>query len=282
MTTCTLCSLELGPKNLAVFDCGHSFHLTCVFAHKFKTTCSLCDHDTSMMPDLGVDREIALSADIEARIKRRQLKPDTALSYPQKLAQMLSPLTPKARTFLDHLNHNKKLAVIKDYGFSPLDAVQERVPWAKIHSRYSSADILEFGFRWEHMTQMGVIPPQLSAFTWTQQQHMLQLNAAKLMTIRMTITELAKMKYTTHQLVEMGFDWSVLARLGANVDTWNQFKFSLPDIKRNWSPTLSQLVAAGFYDKERVERAGWPLDDVLDTLPVMTERCNGRVLRLAF
>ena len=114
---CTLCSLELGTKNLAVFDSGHSFHLTCVFAHKFKTTCSTCQHDTSLMPDFGVDREIAISSDLEARIKRRQLMPETTLSYPQKLAQMLSPLTPKARTFSDHLNHNKKLRSLKTTAF---------------------------------------------------------------------------------------------------------------------------------------------------------------------
>lgn len=279
---CTLCNDEVGTTNLAIFDCGHTFHLSCVFNQKFKTLCSICNHDVALLPDLGGDREIAIGADMEARIRRRQLQPSSNLSYSSQIVRLISPLTPKAKTFTDHINHNKRLSVIRDYGFSPEDAVQERIPWSKIHSRYSPTDILEFGFRWKHMTAMNVIPHQLTSFSWTQQQHSLELDANKLLTIRMTITELAKMKYTTHQLVEMGFDFTVLARLGANVDTWKQFKFSIQDIKRNWSPTLSQWVAAGFYDKERVEKAGWALVDVLDTLPAMTERCTGRVLRLAF
>lgn len=279
---CTLCNLEVGTKNIAVFECGHTFHLSCVFNQKFKTSCSICEHDVSLLPDLGGDREIAIGADVEARVRRRQLQPSSNLSYGEKVLRLISPLTPIATTFTDHLNHNKRLMVIHNYGFSPSDAVQERIPWSKIYSRYSSTDILEFGFRWDHMAAMNVIPAQITSFTWSQQQHILQLDAAKLLAIRMTITELANMKYTTHQLVDMGFDWSVLARLGANVDTWKQFKFSIQDIKRNWSPTLSQWVAAGFYDKERVEKADWTLSDVLNTLPAMTERCAGRVLRLAF
>ena len=100
--------------------------------------------------------------------------------------------------------------------------------------------------------------------------------------MRLTITELANARYTTHQLVELGFTWSVLAQMGANVDTWLRFNFSIEDIKRYWTPTLSQWVNAGFYDKKRVQQAGWPMEGILDSLPTMSERCNGRVLRLAF
>lgn len=280
--TCTLCNLDIGTTNLAIFDCNHSFHLSCVLNQQFQTSCSICEKDVTLLPDLGGDREIAIGADVEARVRRRQLQPHTKLSYGEKIIRLISPLTPTAKTFTDHLNHNKRLSIIQEHGFSALDAVQERVPWSQIHARYTNTDILAFGFRWEHMAAMNIIPSQIASFTWIQQQHTLELNAAKLLAIRMTIVELASMKYTTHQLVGMGFDWSVLARLGANVDTLKQFNFSIQDIKRNWSPTLSQWVAAGFYDKERIERAGWALDDVLDTLPAMTERCSGRVLRLAF
>ena len=100
--------------------------------------------------------------------------------------------------------------------------------------------------------------------------------------MRITISELAGLKLTTHQLIELGFTWPILTQMGANVSTWRNFNFDLLDIKRNWSPTLAQLVSAGFYDKERVQQAGWPIDDILQHLPVMTERICGRSLRLAF
>ena len=70
--TCTLCNLEMSTTNIAVFDCGHSFHLSCVFHQNFKTTCSICEQDVSLLPDLGGDREIAIGADVEARVRRRQ------------------------------------------------------------------------------------------------------------------------------------------------------------------------------------------------------------------
>lgn len=280
--SCTLCSEDLGQSNLAVFPCGHSFHLSCVFAHTFKTTCSQCDLTCKKLPDLGADREIAMAADIEAKIKQRQLKPNEPMTLIQRMTAVISPLTPKASTFSDYIHHNTKLSVIREQGFDANDAVQERIPWSKIDARYSGTDILSFGFEWQHMVDMGIVPSQLGKFTWTQQQHKLQLDAQKLLSIRMTVSELARLRYTSHQLIDMGFDWAVMARMGATVDTWPLFKLTISDIKRYWSPNVSQWVAAGFYDKERLQRAGWDIDDVIQALPAVTERCNGRVLRLAF
>ena len=174
------------------------------------------------------------------------------------------------------------LFMIAAAGFGPEDAVQERVRFSDIVSRYDSKDILEFGFDWDHMVQMGILPTELSHFSWTQQIHKLKLNVEKMLKMRLTITELADMKYTTHQLVELGFTWAVMASMGANVDTWRRFKFDLEDLKRYWQPTLSQWVAAGFYDKDRVKQAGWPMDSLMESLPVMDQRAKGRVLRLAF
>lgn len=279
---CTLCSKELKDQNLAVFPCGHSFHLSCVFTHSFKTTCSTCDGPGTGYPDLGTDREIAMTADIEAKIKNRQMKPHEPLTFIQQVTAAISPLTPKANTFSDHIHHNTKLSVIRSHGFGPTDAVQERIQWSQIHSRYSGSNILDFGFEWQHMVDMGIVPSQLSKFTWPQQQHKLKLNAEKLLAIRMTISELARLKYTSHQLIDLGFDWAILNRMGATVDTWHKFKLTITDIKRYWSPTVSQWVAAGFYDKARLERAGWDIEDVVEALPAMTERCAGRVLRLSF
>lgn len=277
---CALCSKEIADTNVAIFPCGHSFHLSCVFTHSFKTTCSTCE--VNKHPDLGSDREIVMTADIESKIKERQLKPNEPMTFIQKVSAIISPLTPKANTFLDHIHHNTKLSVIRRHGFGPADAVQERIQWSKIHSRYSGVDMLDFGFEWQHMVDMGIVPAQLNKFTWTQQQHKLKLNAEALLAIRMTVSELARLKYSSHQLIELGFDWSVLARMGATVDTWNLFKIPITDIKRYWSPSVSQWVSAGFYDKARLERTGWNIEDVAEALPAMTERCSGRVLRLAF
>lgn len=282
MSKCSLCSGLIGSNNKAVFQCGHVFHLDCVFRLPYSTLCSVCNPSTELLPDLGADRSIAMSADIAARIEQHRLKDTKSLTFLENVRRMITPLTPKAHTLRDNIKHNKKLSVIRDLGFGPDDAVRERIPWSEVNSTYNGKDILDFGFTWDHMVDMGILPSHLNAFTWTQQKHQLQLDAKKMLKMRITISELASLKYTTHQLVELGFTWPILTQMGASVSTWRNFNFDLVDIKRNWSPTLAQLVAAGFYDKERVRQAGWPIDDILQHLPVMTERISGRSLRLAF
>jgi len=281
-STCNLCCGPLTKKNIAIFQCGHTFHLNCVLAVPFSSRCSTCNISNEGAADVGHDRNIAMNADVIMKISERRLNPRSTSGMFNGIVQFMTPLTPKPQTFVDHIKQNKKLCVIAASGFGPDDAVQERVQFSDIGYRYEAKDIIEFGFKWEHMVSLGILPTHLTHFTWTQQLHKLQLNAEKLLQMRLTITELADMHYTTHQLIELGFTWPVMASMGANVDTWKRFKFELEDIKRYWTPSLSQWVAAGFYDKDRVLKAGWPMDSLLESLPSMDQRASGRVLRLAF
>ena len=282
MSLCSICNGALGPNNKAIFECGHQFHLRCVFDLPYSTKCSTCNVSSDLLPDLGTDRSVALAADVSSRIEQQKLKSSEPLSFLQSFQRMITPLTPKARTMRDNVKHNKKLSIIGDLGFGPDDAVRERIQWHEIDAAYKSKEILDFGFQWSHMVSMGILPTHLRAFNWSQQKHHLKLDAAKLLQTRITISELASLKYSTHQLVEFGFTWPILAQMGANVSTLRSFGFDIVDIKRNWSPTLSQWVSAGFYDKDRVQQAGWPIDDILQYLPAMSERASGRSLRLAF
>ncbi len=279
---CTLCSQTLSECNRATFDCGHHFHLSCVLQQPYSSLCSTCDNSATNLPDLGLDRTVAISASVASRIQQRQLKPHTASTMMQRLTQAITPLTPQATLFSDHVYHNKRLSYIAKLGFEPRDAVQERLKWSDIASRYNTDDMLEFGFKWEHLVSMGITPDELKKFSWSQQSRALELDATKMMQMNMSISELAQMGYTSHQLLELGFEWQTLTNMGANVSTWPQFGLSLEDIKRYWSPTLTQLVSAGFYDKNRVQLAGWQMDDVLQALPSMDDRRSGRMLRLNF
>jgi hypothetical protein len=231
---------------------------------------------------VGLDRKVAISAAIASKIQQRQLKciqPSTIL---QRIGNAISPLTPSLQHFRDYIYHNKSLTYISSVGFSPLDAVHERIKWDKIASTYKAADILQFGFDWNHMLEMGITPKDIQIFSWPQQKRQLKLDARKILQTNINLTELADLKYTTHQLLELGFDWNVLSQMGASVDNWRIFGFTLEDIKQYWNPSLTDLVSAGFYDKDRIGLAGWDLNDVLKTLPNMTDRSSGRVLRLEF
>jgi len=279
---CNLCDSNILERNTATFDCGHCFHLSCVLSHHYSTLCYTCNTDNQTLPNMGLDRQVAIRSGISSKIQQRQLKPIEMTSFMGKFHRLLSPLTPQATCFADHVYHNKKLSYISINGFAPSDAVQERITWSNISAQYTSADILEFGFAWTHMIGMGITPTQLKKFTWAQQKRNLELSAEKILQMKMSIAELAALKYTTHQLVELGFTWSILANVGANVETWRLFGFRLEDLKRYWQPSLTQWVSSGFYDKDRLSHAGWDMEDVLKTLPNVTSRNSGRMLRLAF
>jgi len=279
---CNLCSSAITERNKAIFDCGHSFHLSCVISNPYSSLCSACGNDSDKLPDLGLDRQVAIRSNTCSKIQQRQLKPNEVPSFMGRVQRLLSPLTPQATCFSDHVFHNKKLSFISRAGFEPNDAVQERIKWSKLAAQYESTALLEFGFTWSHMVEMGITPEELAKFTWAQQVRGLTLTAEKILQMKMSITELASLKYTTHQLVELGFTWAVLSSVGANVETWHPFGFKLEDLKRYWHPSLTQWVSSGFYDKDRLQHAGWEMDDVLKTLPNVNSRNSGRMLRLEF
>tara|TARA_B110000858_G_scaffold138893_1_gene157731 strand:- start:149 stop:1000 length:852 start_codon:yes stop_codon:yes gene_type:complete len=281
---CSICEKECGIKNIAILNCNHTFHLSCFLKNveQYSVNCPMCNQDTGMLCDLGDDRNTAMNAELVARCRKRQLQPSKNKTIFARINDVLSPLTPKIDTFLDNVIHNKKLSIIKMNGFCPEDAIRERIQWSILSKTYPTDELINFGFTWDHMIKLGIRPPEISKFTWTQQSHILKLNAAKMLQMHMTISELASLRYTTHQLLELKFDWQTLTNMGANVETWNMFKFEIKDLKRYWKPTMSQWVSGGFYDKERLQRSGWPIDEALETLPNMTQRCSGRTLRLAF
>jgi hypothetical protein len=280
--TCRFCNDNVTDRNVAVFNCGHSFHLSCVLSQPYSSLCAECDMPPTNLPDMGLDRSVAISSNAISKIQQRQLKGVTKRTLLQKIGNLITPLTPSLDCFSDHLYHNKRLSFIASVGFSPTDAVHERIKWSKISSTYDTADILEFGFKWQHMIEMGITPDEVHLFSWQQQQKYLELTAQKLLQTNISLSELAQLKYTTHQLLELGFDWNVMTILGASVDSWRMFNFSLVDIKTYWNPSLTDLVSGGFYDRNRIKAAGWDMDEVMKTLPNMTDRSAGRVMRLAF
>lgn len=279
---CNLCTSLISERNTATFNCGHSFHLSCVVSRPYSSLCSTCGGSNEKLPDVGLDRQVAIRSNISSKIQIRQLKPVEASSFLGKMQRILSPLTPSATCFSDHVSHNNKLSFISQAGFEPDDAVQERVKWSQLSAQYTSTDILQFGFTWDHMLRMGITPIELTKFTWAQQSRTLDLGAEKILQMHLSVTELAAMQYSTHQLVDLGFTWQILSDIGANVETWPSFGFTVGDLKRYWQPSLTQWIASGFYDKDRLNHAGWEMPDVLASLPNVNSRNAGRMLRLEF
>jgi hypothetical protein len=180
--------------------------------------------------------------------------------------------------------HNKtSLDRIQRIGFTRRDAVHENIPWSLLASRYTPHDLLAFGFNWDDMMKLGVRAKHLTAFTWPQLRHSLDVDARKLLATDMTLGELAQLRLTAHNLSELGFTWDSFMSMGADVDTFKRLGLSMDDIRLLWNPPAAQLHKCGFYDRKKLQRAGWDVDALAAQLPeIDREHMSGRQLRLNF
>ena len=285
---CTLCEnpIQTGGKNRATFACGHSFHLNCVLsrAQYYVTTCPICSIEPNTRPSLGDDRSIAMNATEEARVLKRQINPPENSSWFYNFVSWLNPIKSTNESFKLYIGLNYPLSEIKKKGYKPIDAIQESIPWNILCNKYTSEHLLAFGFKWDDMLALGIRPFQLTNkhFTWTQIKHSLNIDAKQILKMDMTIQDLADFKFSPNQLHDLGFTWDVLNSMGANVESLKQFDISINDIKTYWNPSQTQWNDAGFYNKDRLIKAGWPLEDVSSVLPSYDQRLHGRSLRLNF
>lgn len=287
--SCSLCqqSFDKQGKNLAVFDCGHKFHLSCVLKHTkmYTTGCPVCNkvQKLNLKPNLGDDRNIAMSATIQARIKRRQLTPRPEENFFMKLIHAISPFKAEPRTLREYISAGYRLPDLQKQGFTPDDCVQEKISWDFMVKHASINHILQFGLKWKDMVSMGIKSNNLKEFTWSQIKHTLNLNANEMLKLNMTLHELADLEYTPHQLNDLGFTWETFVALGASVESMPCFKMTVEDIKTYFNPSFNQWLQAGFYDKQRLTKSGWSTEDVIRLLPKSTGRtADGRTLRLTF
>lgn len=285
---CPLCNqkFEKNGSDVAIYDCGHRFHLSCILKNTkyYSSSCPTCSkvQNLNLKPNLGDDRQIAMTSNIRARIKRRQLQPKTEPNWFVKFLSSLSPFNSTPETIKDYISAGYKLSELQKTGFTPEDCVQEKISWEFIRKKVKPTEILQFGFKWKDMVSMGIKSTNLKDFTWSQIKHTLNLSATELLKLNMTLQELADLEYTPHQLNDLGFNWEIFTALGASVETLPSFKMTIDDIKTYFNPTVNQWIQAGFYDKQRLQKAGWPIDEVIHTLPRTTDRTSGRQIRLTF
>ena len=285
---CAICHGKFNKNgtNVASYDCGHRFHLSCVLknVNYHSTSCPTCSkvQKISLKPNLGDDRTIAMSSNIQARIKRRQLQPKTEMNWFIKFLSAITPFNKTPETLTEYISAGYNLSDLQKIGFTSDDCIQENIKWDYITKKFTIAHLLQFGLKWKDMVSMGIKPHHLKDFTWSQLKHTLNLNASELLKMNMTLQELGQLEYTPHQLNDLGFTWEIFTALGASVETMISFKMSIDEIKTYFSPTVNQWFQAGFYDKNRLTQSGWDVDDVIRVLPRNSDRSSGRQLRLTF
>lgn len=284
-STCGVCNEKIKQDvNTAVFDCGHRHHLSCVMdrAALYDAKCPVCSsvQNLNLKPNLGNDRHIAISSTTEARIKRRQMVPKQPSNWLVSWYRSMFRKDPV--TFKEHVQAGFKLPELTRLGFTPRDAVQEGVSWSFVSNLHTSAQLLQFGFKWSDMSVMNMKPMDLKSFTWSQLKHTLQLTARDLLALNITLSEITELGFSPHQLNDLGFTFEILMSMGGNVKTLREMGLSIEDINTYFMPTNNQWVSTGFYDKKKLTMYGWDLDTAIRVLPAQTDRVHGRQIRLAF
>ena len=286
--SCNVCHEHINSKtNLAIFDCGHKFHLHCIIkrAGFYATTCPTCtpDQRLNLKPNLGDDRKVSMASTIQARIKRRQMQPKEELGLWARILSVISPFYKTGESGLSELiSSGVKLTELKKMGYTSEDCVQDKITWDFMRKNCTTGHLLQFGFKWKDMVAMGIKCDHLNDFTWSQMKHTLNINANELLRLNMNLTELAELGYSPHQLNDLGFNWDIFVSMGANVATLPAFKMTIEDIKTYFNPSMKQWMAAGFYDKSKLTKNGWEVTEVIRLLPDCDYRSDGRQLRLTF
>jgi len=227
--------------------------------------------------NLGIDEVISQRSCINARVRKRMITPSNSNNFIDKLYFLISPWAPQPNTLYEHVHNQMNLKYIQSLGFTPKNAIEENIHWSIWQQKYKQKELVEFGFEWDDMVKLGIEPRHLHKL-----DSLSMLDANKLFQIRCSITELADLNFTPTELQQMNFDWKTLVRMGATIETLQKFDFTLADWRRYWSPSTSQLIEAGFYDKDRILKSGWSIDKIQANLPALTERSSGRTLRLQF
>lgn len=242
---CILCNEPLIMKgsvrpNIATFECGHHFHLSCVLKHskeKMTNQCFKCVPTLSDVPNLGDDRLVAMQTLICARQQAKEKQTSSWFFGPTSLKSMVGV--------------GSSLSSIKLKGYVPDDFIQDSISWKKLSKTYTFDALMDFGFRWHHMLVMGFEPTDFKQVSWEHMRDTLELTASDMLKTSIDIRELAALKLEAYQLHELGFTWSDFIKMGGNVRTLKLLTDDMEDLKTYFEPDADQLLKAGFNEEEK-------------------------------
>ena len=247
---CTICNEPLIMKdrirpNVATFECGHHFHLSCVLKHsklKMTTSCFKCNPTSNMLlPNLSDNRILAMESLITARQNKDKEVRNGWFSAFNSKTSLLSMIT-----------MGSALSTIKMKGFIPEDFIEKGITWSKVMSVYTIDGLLNFGFRWHHMIIMGFKPKHFKSLNYDQMHDVLNLKASDILQTSLNIRDLCALQLEPYQLHELGFTWSDFVKMGGNATTLKLLSNDLEDFKTYFEPTQEQLFNAGFTEDEKL------------------------------
>lgn len=242
---CILCNEPLVMKgnirpNIATFECGHHFHLSCVLQHakkKMSTQCFKCTPCVVDELNIGDDRLIAMESLIEARKDAKKKDTSSWFFGKTSLKSMVSA--------------GSSLSTIKLKGYVPEDFIEDSISWKKMQKTYTFDSLMDFGFRWHHMLVMGFDPSDFKMISWDHMRDTLQLTASDMLKTSINIRDLSALKLEAYQLHELGFTWSDFVNMGGNASNLKLLTDDMVDFQTYFEPDDDQLSRAGFTSEEK-------------------------------
>jgi len=167
------------------------------------------------------------------------------------------------------------LAEQRNEGIHPSSVAALGVKWATLLKKYGFSSLIDHGFSWDNMREMGITAKQACCML-PSQLAALGVNASRLVELQPSISDIASMKMQPVELKHAGYTPELLQSLGLNAKTMINFGYSLGDWAnvvgiRNWKEL-------GFTDYSECERLGWSTHDMYDLQIIDTQQNSERVV----
>jgi len=249
---CTLCNDTIMKSstvrpNVATFECGHEFHLSCILSfsqENLSKICPTCNEFNSATINLGDDRLIAIQTLIESR---RMYKNTAKKGFFSWFQEKSIPSMVKSGTSLE---------TMKLKGMTPEDIIEHGIDWETMVGVYKTSALLNFGFRWHHMITMGFQPNHFKVLDWHQMSDVLKLSATDMLKTSISIRQLADLKIDIAHLHQMGFRLKEFKQIGGNCETMALITKDLSEIKTYLNPQGNDWEELGF-TKDGIKKNGW-------------------------
>ena len=146
------------------------------------------------------------------------------------------------------INSGTSLHTLKLNGYIPESFIEEGIKWREVASTYTTAALIDFGMRFNHMLTMGITPENFKQINVNQMEE-LEITASDMMSTSISIHQLASLGLSLPMLCQMKFQWADLRKIGGNCQTIRLLTPKLSELKTYFEPTESEWKEAGFTEE---------------------------------
>lgn len=193
--------------------------------------------------DLGENQLTAIKAMVQARRQRRSNpKAEDGGGFLSRASSLFGKSALSLPQMIDRKVPFSKLA---RQGVIPADIVQEpNMNYKRLVNSYSVRDLADFGFKWSHLTQLGMDVCDLNSMTMSD-YHQLEVRADNLCEdLPLTAGDLVGLfKGRPHQLRELGFTFQHFLRMGMTHEQLGEMIPNPRDVDTYFTPTSAQRAS---------------------------------------